>query len=169
MSRHGETCQLCHTGGLNLKEGKGDELTDLDHLDTFNFLAGINSKGNATKLVKRFVCQTCSAKVKLISSIRSESVKAKTETGVIEVLHREAKQHREDEDEDLDLEELDQLSLFYAEHDDPDKDPDFAPKTPKKSNKRSIKRPKGIQPSVTTTKEPTKDLVETSVYFWTKV
>ena len=44
--------------------------------------------------------------------------------------------------EDLELEELDQLSLFYAEHDDPDKDPDFAPNSTIKPNKKSIKKTK---------------------------
>ena len=126
-------------------------------------MAGINPKESATKIVKRCVCQTCSAKVKLISSIRSESVKVKTETTEIE--DRKLKQHREVENEELDLEELDQLSLFYAEHDDPEKDPDFAPKTPKKSNKRLIKKPKVIPPSVTITKEAPRDLVDTNLYF----
>ena len=151
MARYGKTCELCFTDGLNLKECRGDELKDSDHLDSFNFLAGIHTKENPTKIVKRYVCQTCSAKVKLISSIRSESVKGKADATEIEASDKGKKQNKEAVDDDLDLEELDQLSLFYAEQDDPEKDPDFAPKSIKKSNKKTIRKPKVINAKVKTT------------------
>ena len=147
MPGYGKTCQLCHGVDLNVHNGKGEELTELDHLETFKFLAGSKHQfGGSIKPIKAFVCPTCSAKVRLISSLRSESIKVKTETDRDAVVDEETKE----EEEDVDLEELDQLSLFYAEHDNIEKDPDFAPNSVRKVSKRLVRKPK-IIPTITST------------------
>ena len=136
MDVYGQKCQLCGLGGLDLNGGKGDELTEKDYLETFKFL----SVGNTpTDYEKRCVCQTCSAKIRLISSLRSESIKVQNETSEGEPTKNE-QEHEADAD-DEDFEELNQLSLFYAEHDNVEKDPDFDPGIVKKAIKRPNKRP----------------------------
>ena len=47
MEGYGETCQLCGTDGLDLDKGKGDELTEKDHLETFKFLSLEISSGKS--------------------------------------------------------------------------------------------------------------------------
>ena len=136
MDVYGKRCQLCGLGGLDLNEGKGDELTENDHLEAFKFLsAGTISTDNE----KQCVCQTCSAKIRLISSLRSESIKVQNETSEGKTTKNEREHENDEEDEDF--EELNQLSLFYAEHDNVEKDPDFAPGIVKKTVKRPTKRP----------------------------
>ena len=58
-------------------------------------------------------------------------------------------EHGQDVEKDADFEELNQLSLFYAEHDNVEKDPDFAPKPGKKAGKRPIKKPVKYKSEVT--------------------
>ena len=138
------SCELCLKNAVNLAEGRGEEIFDPDQVDSLKFLAGRLNPGAR----KYAVCQTCSAKIKLIASIRADSVKVKTarneETDEEpEALVDEEKDKREQNDaDDVELEELDQLSLFYAEHDDPEKDPDFAPKSTRKISKKPSKKTK---------------------------
>ena len=140
MNCNKQTCQLCGISGLDISQGGGDELAESDHLEAFNFLSGKKiSEEKEIKEAKVFVCQTCSAKIRLISSLRSESMKSNPES-------KDGKSTKHDklsslEEENEDFEELNQLSLFYAEHDNVEKDPDFAPTVIKKVFKRPSKRP----------------------------
>ena len=52
MEGYGETCQLCGTDGLDLDKGKGDELTEKDHLETFKFLSGEMLKKRKTAMFR---------------------------------------------------------------------------------------------------------------------
>lgn len=102
------------------------EVSDQDHLDVLDFL-------KATRLDDR-VCQPCfSSKIKFIASLRGSScAKAKEE---------KVEEFSEDDDEDVNLEELDQLSSYYAELEN---DPDFVPKRSSASRSK-IKRLKKVE------------------------
>ena len=140
MNCNKQTCQLCGISGLDISQGGGEELAESDHLEAFNFLSGKKiSEEKEIKEAKVFVCQTCSAKIRLISSLRSESMKSNPESKDGESTKHDKLSSLEEENEDF--EELNQLSLFYAEHDNVEKDPDFAPTVIKKVFKRPSKRP----------------------------
>ena len=124
------SCQLCETTvGDNQLVG----LSSKDELETFKFFKGsLAAKGTA-------VCQPCSFKIQFVSKVKSGTAPIES---FVQPVKTETNYHEEVE-EDVDLEELDQLSIFYAEQDDLDKDPDFAPKQkpkkPKKLPTESIK------------------------------
>ena len=81
MNCNKQTCQLCGISGLDLNKCGGDELEETDHIAAFKFLFGEEiSAEKEIKEGKVFVCQNCSAKIRLISSLRSELVKSKNES-----------------------------------------------------------------------------------------
>ena len=142
MAHIGESCQLCLQDGLNVKDGKGEKIYEPDHLEAFTFLAGSGAAGSLADHCKPTVCQSCSAKIRLISSLRAEPKKFSRETHESESIEKEIVKSTSTQDEEFNLDELDNLSLFYAEHDDTQKDPDFALKASKKINKKVIKKVK---------------------------
>ena len=142
MAHIGESCELCLQDGLNVKDGKGEKIYEPDHLEAFTFLAGSGAAGSLADHCKPTVCQSCSAKIRLISSLRAEPKKFSRETHESESIEKEIVKSTSTQDEEFNLDELDNLSLFYAEHDDTQKDPDFALKASKKQNKKVIKKVK---------------------------
>ena len=74
------------------------------------------------------ICAGCLCKIEVVSNLKSEIGATGPTTPIVpkDVPHRVIKVDVKAEEDDVDLDELNQLSLFYAEQDD---DPDFVPVT----------------------------------------
>ena len=133
------SCDLCGSP----EDDDLDFLTSAGQAETLTFLKGSPVSPDA------LFCQKCLAKVNLILAMKSE-INEMAEV-VQDDLSRvkESKVSAPPADDELDLNELDQLSLFYAEHDDLDNDPDFFPKPkPMGIKKKTTLKKTGTGPSL---------------------
>ena len=107
-----EKCKLCQSK-KDLKS-----IQNSKYLEAVEFLKGQKNEGQT------FLCSPCFSKVQMVSGFKQET------------------QEENIEEEDLDLEELDHLSSFYAEQ---EFDPDFEPRSSKKKVKVKKAASKKVQ------------------------
>ena len=126
------TCHMCE-----MKTKNSTVLVERVHLETLSFL-----KNGFTFEENTSICQSCFEKVQMISNFKASNNVPKNDSKKEPSDNvKSAKELKEgedqDEEDDVDLQELDLLSSYYAEQDD---DPDFVPNNiPKKSVKKPIK------------------------------
>ena len=108
-----ETCHLCAGVSSALVTIK-----DKDQLDTLSFLKATSQVLHACQ-----VCSSCNEKVQMISGLKQAA--------------NTTSKAKEQPEEDIDLDELDLLSSYYAENDDPD----FVPNASVKAKKLTVMKP----------------------------
>ena len=125
-------CQLCKGTFEELRSLEGE-----DHVNTFGFLSNIKHNHGVVK-----VCIKCYEKISLIVGIKNENSKIQQQpeepipkVEPLQKVYVKVENQEINDDEDVDLEELDQLSSYYAELDD---DPDFIPNSA--ASKKAIKK-----------------------------
>ena len=114
-------CDLCQ------KETTADAIDQQGLLETFKFLKQVEND-----VEKALLCSACMEKVKMVAGFRQHSKStAKVTPQPLDVV-----KEVDTEELDVDLEELDLLSSYYAEQDD---DPDFVPNVHQKKPKKISK------------------------------
>ncbi len=136
-----ETCFICSSSELELRRVK-----DQSQIDAAKFLK--HSSTESDNIVR--ICSACLIKVQMIAGLKQEcnnkESQVKNDLEISENSEEEEVILEEELEEDVDLEELDLLSSYYAEQ-ELETDPDFLP------NQKSKKvRPKSSQANLANVK-----------------